>query len=657
MGRKRFVVWTLLATAMVLVATASGTVTVADTANAQDCGFPYTTTDAAGEEVTLDEEPERIVSLGAPATQTLWEIGSDGKVVGSDRPSLYLTDERGDFEVVTGEIASDFSQYGDTAVENTLDLDADLAVINGITAGSIDGIDGFGGVDTYRSLEELDGVYVTAASSDVDDITQKVENVGRLVGNCKGADETVEEMRRSVDLAERTAAGQERKGFVYAFDFTFFAGPGSHVNDVIETAGGENVLAERTDREGINDFGFENPASLQVSEEVFLDPEINDAIDWVITTEGTEIPDRPAFQQLDAVKEGRVIRLDPNEISQDAPRVRNPMDTISETFFPEVRERAERAIGSADGGDDSGEREREMVLNESRADAFGDVSPLEAVDGESVAEFVGGPVASITLEGEFSGEVSVEPFSEAETPGTFVTGATVNVPEEAVGTDGRVTFTVEGTVLGDTGIGADELHIAKEENGSWSALETDRAELTDEVMLEASTTFSEFAVVASSEPTAVAEASYEDGEVTLSAASSSDGYGEVVSYVWSVDGETYEGETAGFEADEDGEATLTVTNDAGLTDETTVAFSVEAEETEETEDEEIGDGETGDTDTEQEETEREGDEGAGEETEQDEEGDDGTETDGDGGEGLPGFTPVVAVVALVAFVVARIHRR
>lgn len=646
-------VWALMATVVALAAVASGAATVADTAAAQECDFPYTTTDGAGEEVTLEEEPERIVSLGAPATQTLWEIGSDEKVVGSDRPSLYLTEERGGFEVVTGEIAPDFSQYGDTAVENTLDLNADLVVINGITAGSIDGIDGFGGVDTYRSLDELDAVYVTASSSGVEDITQKVENVGRVVGDCEGAGETVEEIHESVELAERTAAGQESPGFVYAFDFTFFVGPGSHINDVIEKAGGKNVLADRTDREGINDFGIENPPSLQVSEEVFLDPEVNDAIDWVITTEGTEIPDRDAFQQLDAVQEDRVIRLDPNEISQDAPRVRNSMDTISETFFPEARERVERredrTTSGGGGGGSIGERER--VLNESRTGDVGDISPIEASDGESVAEFVGGPVASVTLEGEFSGDVSVDPFSEAETPGTFVTGATVTVPEEAVGTDGRLTFSVGSSVLEDADIGVDELHVAKEQNGIWNVLETDRAALDDEVLLEARTNFSDFAVVASSEPTAVGESFFEDGEVTLSAADSSDEYGEITSYVWNVDGETYEGETVGFESDEDGEATLTVTNDAGLTDETTMTFSVGDEETEDGESEE----ESEDTDTED---EMDGEERIDGQGDGQTDTDTGTETDDDEeeGEGLPGFTAVAAVIAVVVLAAAHLRK-
>lgn len=649
MSRKRALVWVLMATVVVLAATLSGTVTVADTAAAQDCGFPYTITDGTGEEVTLEKEPERIVSLGAPATQTLWEIGSDGKVVGSDRPSLYLTEESGDFEVVTGEIATDFSQYGDTAVENTLDLDADMVIINGITAGSIDGIDGFGGVDAYRSLDELDGVYVTGTSSSVDDIEQKVENVGRVVGNCEGADETVEEIRESVELAERTAAGQERPGFVYAFDFTFFVGPGSHVNDVVETAGGENVLEENIDREGINDFGLENPPSLQVSEEVFLDPEINDEIDWIITTEGTEIPDRTAFQQLDAVEEGRVIRLDTNEISQDAPRVRNAIDVVSGSFFPDERERVERLNERTARGGGGGSADRETVLNESRSDAVGDASPLETADGSSVAEFVGGPVTSVTLEGEFSGEVSVEPFSEAETPGTFVTGATVTVPDEAVGADGRMTFSVASSVLEGAGIAVDELHVAKRGEGGWSVLETDRADLGDEALLEARTTFSDFAVVASSEPTAVADVSVDDGTVTLDASASSDEYGEITRHVWSVDGETYEGETVEVEADGDGEATLTVTNDAGLSNETTVAFSVESEETEDGETEQGGE----DTDSED---SMDGEEDGETDADTDEDTDTGTETDGDGGEGLPGFTAVAAVVAVLTLAAVRARR-
>ncbi|MDZ7687689.1 MAG: ABC transporter substrate-binding protein [Halobacteriales archaeon] len=634
METKRVLVWSALVATLILAVSVTSAGTVAETASAQDCGFPYTTTDGTGEEVTLDEEPDRIVSLGAPATQTLWEMGSDGKVVGSDRPSLYLTDERGDFEVVTGEIADDFSQYGDTAVENTLDLDADLVVINGITAGSIDGIDGFGGVGTYRSLDELDGVYVTRTSGDVDDITRKVENIGRVVGNCEGADETVEEIRESVGIAERTAAGQERPGFVYAFDFTFFAGPGSHINDVVETAGGENVLAENIDRDGINDFGLENPQSLQVSEEVFLDPEVNGEIDWIVTTEETEIPDRPAFQQLDAVQEDRVIRLDPNEISQDAPRVRNAMDTVSEAFFPDARESAERREDRTIRGGGGGSPDRETVLNESRRVAVGDSSPLEVSGNESVAEFVGGPVASVTLDGEFSGEVSVEPFTEAETPGTFVTGATVDVPDEASGADGRLTFSVDSTVLSDAGVSVGDLHVAKDGSDGWNVLETDRAEVGDEVLLEARTTFSDFSVVASSSPDAVADVSVQDGTVALDASASTDEYGEITRYVWEIDGDTYEGETVGFEAEEDGEATLTVTNDAGLTDETTVTFSVGDGETEEGEDTNTEDGGTdGETET-----------GDG-----DGDGSDG----GDGSEGLPGFTAVVALVAVLALVAVR----
>ncbi|ESS07711.1 MAG: hypothetical protein A07HB70_00253 [uncultured archaeon A07HB70] len=55
--------------------------TTTDTANG--CTFPFSETDATGTEVTVDAPPDRVVTLGASAAQTMWEIDSAReKVVG-----------------------------------------------------------------------------------------------------------------------------------------------------------------------------------------------------------------------------------------------------------------------------------------------------------------------------------------------------------------------------------------------------------------------------------------------------------------------------------------------------------------------------------------------------------------------------------------------
>ncbi len=612
----------MVAVLVVVAATVSGAGVTQVQAQAQtdDCGFPYTDEDATGTQVTLDEEPETVVTLGPSATQTLVEMGSGEKVDGAGGFSEYLGIE---FETVTPlDEETGFFQYEtDAAAENVVDLDPDLVVVAG-TIISDETVE-----NTYRAAGDLD-VYKTSPSATADDIPPKVEDVGRLVGNCAGADEAAQDVREEIEAAERAAAGQERPGFVYLVSATEGGGAsvlseGSFVVDVVETAGGENVLADEVE----TPFGT-------VGSEVLLDEA--DDINWIVTTEGTEVPEEGIpYGEIDAVQQDRIIKLNPNEINQDAPRITRPLSALSEAFFPDE----DRGVIGGGGGDDTSDDGVGLSLG------VADTSALEPIGNSSVAEFVGGPVTTVALDGEYAGNASVEPLAEAQTPGTFVSGANVTVPDEAVDADGTVTFSVERSTLENAGIAVEELHVAKREGG-WNVLETDRADLREEALLEARTTFSEFAVVASSEPTAVADASVEDGEVSLSAAGSSDEYGEIESYVWNADGETYEGENVAFEADGDGdgEATVTVTNDAGLTGEATVEFSVEGEETEE--DETEGD------ETEGDETEAETGDGDG-----NGDGDTGDGDTDDGSEGLPGFTALAAVVALVvAAAVARSQR-
>ena len=599
----------VVAVLVVAVVSGAGVTQVQAQAQPDDCGFPYTAEDATGAQVTLEEEPETVVTLGPSATQTLVEIGSGEKVDGAGGFSEYLGIE---FEVVTPlDEETGFFQYRtDAAAENVVNLDPDLVIVAG-TIISDDTVE-----NTYRAAGDLD-VYKTSSSATADDIPPKVEDVGRLVGNCEGADEAAQEVREEIEAAERAAAGQGNPGFIYLVSATEGGGAsvlsgGSFVVDIVETAGGENVLADEVE------IPFGN-----VGSEVLLNEA--DEIDWIVTTEGTEVPEEGIpYGEIDAVQQDRIIKLNPNEINQDAPRITRPLSALSEAFFPEARD--DRGVIGGGGSPDDG-----IGISVGVADT----SALEPMGNSSVAEFVGGPVTSVALDGEYAGNVSVEPLAEAQTPGTFVSGANVTVPGEAADADGRVIFSVERSTLEDAGIAVEELHVAKKEGG-WSVLETDRADLREEALLEAQTTFSEFAVVASSEPTAVADASVEDGEVTLSAEGSSDEYGEIEGYVWNVDGETYEGETVSFESDGGGEATLTVTNDAGLTGEATVGFSVESEEAE---DEETEVNETEDTETEEQ-----------TDGETETEAETGTETDDGGGQGLSGFTAVAAIVAV--FVVA-----
>ena len=133
----------------------------------------------------------------------------------------------------------------------------------------------------------------------------------------------------------------------------------------------------------------------------------------------------------------------------------------------------------------------------------------------------------------------------------------------------------------ELGADAEDLTAFRFADGEWQALDTEVASETDQrVTLEFETPgFSYFAVSATSDPTAAFDAPGEveaGGDVELDASASEDEYGEIVSYDWSVNGESLSGETTTATLDEAGDVDveLTVTNDAGETDTTTQTVSV-----------------------------------------------------------------------------------
>ncbi|MFB9808829.1 ABC transporter substrate-binding protein [Haladaptatus pallidirubidus] len=79
----------ILLAILLLVATMA--VPPAATATQQpSCSFPVTKADATGTEVSLDEQPQRVVTLSPSAAQIMWEIGAKDKVVGVTQYANYL---------------------------------------------------------------------------------------------------------------------------------------------------------------------------------------------------------------------------------------------------------------------------------------------------------------------------------------------------------------------------------------------------------------------------------------------------------------------------------------------------------------------------------------------------------------------------------------
>jgi iron complex transport system substrate-binding protein len=280
------------------------------------CEFPLEVTDATGTTITLDERPERITTTNPSAAQTLWEIGARDRVVGVTQYAAYL-DGASERENVSAEGLG-------VSVERVVATEPDLVLAPNASAGDVEAL-----------RDQGLTVYHFAAATSIEDIAEKTETTGRLVGNCEAAAETNEEMNEAVADAENRTADLDRPNALYPLGDGFVAANNTFINSIMEAGGVNNVAAAEGD-------GYP-----QLSNEVILqtDPEL-----ILVTTPDAAILEEEPYASTTAGTEGNYVVMNVNYLNQPAPR---SVIESTDTLATAVEELQTESDGTADGENDS----------------------------------------------------------------------------------------------------------------------------------------------------------------------------------------------------------------------------------------------------------------------------------------------------------------
>ncbi|MFB6251918.1 MAG: PGF-CTERM-anchored ABC transporter substrate-binding protein [Halobellus sp.] len=284
--------------------------------DADACPFPYETTDATGTGVTIPEDPERVVTLNPSAAQTMWEIGAEDEVVGVSQYATYLDGASAKVNV---------SGAGGPSVETVLNATPDLVLVPNSTHG-------FAAERVEQIRAQGVPVYVFGEATSLDYVADKTERVGRLTGNCEAGTERADEMRRSLDLMRQALADEERPVGLNVF-YGYTSGENTFIGDVMGVAGLQNGAASA----GISGFQPINEETV-----VELNPQ------WIVTPEGSSIPETAAYNSTTAVQEGNVVRVNTNYLQQPAPRSILAAETILEAVHPDAYEKYQQLQSGTD---------------------------------------------------------------------------------------------------------------------------------------------------------------------------------------------------------------------------------------------------------------------------------------------------------------------
>jgi iron complex transport system substrate-binding protein len=270
---------------------------------------PFTVTDDLGREVNIEKTPESVVSLAPSITEILFALGLGNKVVGVTEHCDYPEAAKGKPKV---------GRYYSTSLELILEKEPDLIFT--------DGHDPVG-----QQIEGLGIPLVVLQPTDIPGIFKNIELIGGVMNEEKEAAKLVDSLQLRMDTVAELAATATTKPTVFweidAIDPTkpWTAGPGSFADSMISLAGGQNIIKG-------------GGAWLQINLEELLagNPDFIVLGDYPYVTPRDVLDRQGVWQELSAIKYGKVYAPDPSLISRPGPRIINGLEELARIIHPEL---------------------------------------------------------------------------------------------------------------------------------------------------------------------------------------------------------------------------------------------------------------------------------------------------------------------------------
>lgn len=286
---------------------------------AHSMAYPVKVTDYRGQDVTIQKQPQRIISLMPAHTEILFAIGAGEQMVGCT--SLC------DYPPATSDLKKiAFANPGSISLEALVELQPDLIILGG---------------DYHRLLaEQLEKIKVPVLSFEsqsLADIEKSIRGIAKATGHTARGKQIIHKINEDIQAIQEQVKPFQEQGrprvFYQVWDQPLMtAGPESFIGELITLVGGENIFS---------DVKIAYP---QVSEETLVvrNPEVillpglknnqpDDAREAIAT-----LKQRPGWKKMKAVKNQRIYIIEDDLISRPGPRVVQGLQQVAQALYPEA---------------------------------------------------------------------------------------------------------------------------------------------------------------------------------------------------------------------------------------------------------------------------------------------------------------------------------
>ncbi|HAO6523528.1 TPA: ABC transporter substrate-binding protein [Listeria monocytogenes] len=247
--------------------------------------------DATGNTITLEEAPTKIVSLMPSNTEILFALDLGDKVKGVTAYDDYPKE----------------AQKVEKVTSTSVDTEKIIAIKPDLVLGHESML--ATEKDAYQLLKDAGiNVFVVPDATDLKAAEKSIITVGKLTGKEKEAKEVTDSMEEQKVAIEKKAKELKTspKVWIEISPDLYTAGKGTFMNEMLELAGGTNVVTES----GFIPYNEEKVVELQP-----------DIILSVYPDAKATIHKRAAWKDIPAVKNDKIYEMDANKLSRPGPRL------------------------------------------------------------------------------------------------------------------------------------------------------------------------------------------------------------------------------------------------------------------------------------------------------------------------------------------------
>lgn len=270
--------------------------------------YPVTVTDSYGEEIVIETEPLKIVSLGPNITEMIYSLGVQEKLAGRTDYCDYPA------EVTEIETVGTLRKPD---IEKIVSLEPDLV----IASTHFD--------DDSKTALENAGITVLYLyeEHDISGVYTMLETLGTALNANENAAQTVDAMKEIVAEVTNKVAGLDPVSVYYVVGFgeygEYTAGGDTFIGELLTMAGGDNIAKD------VSGWSYSLESLMEADPEVIILPEYS--YDEFTTTE--------PYSTLSAVVNGKVYTIDNNMLDRQCARNAEALLEVAKMLHPEKFEK------------------------------------------------------------------------------------------------------------------------------------------------------------------------------------------------------------------------------------------------------------------------------------------------------------------------------